>query len=66
MTEKSTDPSKAPVHPYWCDDCGKSAPFKIRGCGIPHMGDCPRSGEDPERVYQEAVDYCRATGETIP
>ncbi len=70
-----TDPQPSPhrerrippaVHPFWCDDCGRKAPFTIRGCEIPHESDCSRAHEDAERVYVAAVEWCKRTGEAIP
>lgn len=55
-----------PVHPFWCDDCGAKAPFTINGCGIPHPVDCSRHGEDAISVFQAAVEWCKATGRSIP
>lgn len=52
-------------HPYWCDDCGRKAPFTIPGCPIDHEKDCPRFGEDAMQIYREAVDHVRVTGEAI-
>jgi hypothetical protein len=55
-----------PVHPFWCDECGAKAPFTIKGCDIPHDSDCHRRGEDAMGVWEAAVDWCKATGESIP
>lgn len=55
-----------PPHPYWCDDCGGKAPFRIRACEIEHAKGCPRFGEDADAVFWAAFDYVRATGKAIP
>jgi hypothetical protein len=55
-----------PPHPFWCDDCGERAGFRIKGCPIPHRADCPRHGEEAEQVFNNAVAWCRVTGGTIP
>ena len=56
----------APVHPFWCDECGGHAGFTIRGCPIEHADWCSRRDEDPEVVYRAAVSYVKATGKEIP
>jgi hypothetical protein len=59
-------PLDPPHHPFWCDECGQKAPFTINGCGIPHDLACSRHGENPTETWKRAVDWCRATGESIP
>lgn len=70
MTASSSAPEGKtpvrPVHPFWCDYCGMNASFKINGCAIPHHRKCPRAGEDAERVFKAAVEWCKQTGESIP
>jgi uncharacterized protein YlaI len=55
-----------PPHPFWCDDCGARAGFKIPGAPIPHFSGCPREDEDPEAAHDAAVAWCLETGGAIP
>jgi hypothetical protein len=61
-----TDTMTRPPHPYFCDECGGRAPFKIAGCPVEHALSCPRHGEDPMAVFERAKAYCRETGKAIP
>jgi len=55
-----------PPHPYWCDDCGQHAPFRMPFCPIPHVEGCTREGEDAMDIYYQALAYVQATGQEIP
>ena len=55
-----------PFHPYWCDECGGKAPFKILSCEIDHVYGCSRFGEDSRKIWLAAYEYVRDTGKSIP
>lgn len=59
-------PLPSPPHPYWCDECGRKAPFTMRGCEIEHEEGCPRFGEDGYAVWLSAYEYVKRTGKSIP
>lgn len=57
--------SKIPAHPYFCDECGAKAGFRIPGCPIKHDHECSRFGEEAMKVYFAAMKWCRETGKVI-
>lgn len=61
---------RRPRHPFWCDECGGKAPFRIKGCTIDHRPDCQFYGEtsrQAERLHEAAVAWLRQhPGEKIP
>jgi hypothetical protein len=68
---KSTvDPDPPPPHPYWCDECGGKAAFRMKGFPIDHFPDCTRRREtekDAEAAYDLAKAWCkRNPGRKIP